>query len=114
MTRSAEARAGSGGAAARLRRVPAVVWWCAGVGAALCLVAGFFVAGEVRAYAEGHEFGERGEILRRHVFEGERPIGDVSAYRGRAEEECAEHGADEGAAASAKWLEGCVDGVLGR
>ncbi|MET7641338.1 hypothetical protein [Streptomyces sp. NPDC005438] len=105
----------AGGVGVRLRRVSSTVWWCAGVGATLCLVAAVFVVYEQYVYGRGHAYGEREAILTTHVFDGPYPGGDVSSYAELAEQECVEHGASDGQdAESPKWVQGCVDAVLRR
>lgn len=101
-------------APARRRRAPAAARWCLGAGAALLLTVGVFVVGEQRQYAAGHAYGEREAVVGAHVFDGEHPGGDVSAYAGPAGQECVEHGASDGASGSPAWVRGCVDAVLRR
>ncbi|RII15681.1 hypothetical protein DSC45_17770 [Streptomyces sp. YIM 130001] len=103
------------GVRARLRRIPTTLRRCAVGGGALCLVAGAFIGYEQHQYAGGRAYGERNTLIGTHVFDGERPRGDTSSYADRAEQECVEHGAEDGEAAEApKWVEGCTDAVLGR
>lgn len=100
----------------RVLRIPVMAWCCLGVGVALCLVAGIFIWYEQTSqYDAGYEYGESSEIISVHVFDGDFPGGDMSYYEDLAEQECAEHSADDDAGdASPKWLEGCVDAVLRR
>lgn len=100
----------------RVQRVSAVVWWSLAVGAGLCLLAGVFVWHErTSQYDAGYEYGEHTKIISVHVFDGDPPAGDRGSYAALAEQECAEHSADDDVGnATAKWLEGCVDAVLRR
>ncbi|MFD6100488.1 hypothetical protein ACFVWN_29645 [Nocardiopsis flavescens] len=100
--------------AAPPRRIPAPTRLTAAVAAALLLVGGVVVHDRYQ-YASGHDYGTERDVLRVHVFDGDRPGDDVSAHVGPAEQECAEHGADDGeGTGSPRWLQGCVDAVLGR
>ncbi|MFL1382102.1 MULTISPECIES: hypothetical protein [unclassified Nocardiopsis] len=102
------------------RRLPRVristpARWYLGLGAALLLLVGAFVAYDRHQYTSGRAYGERQPVLEVHVFDGAHPGGDVSSHADLAEQECVEHGAADGRnAAAPRWVQGCVDAVLRR